>query len=203
MHQLVVGLLLTYCACVPQSRKQIDPYGKQASVLSMDSSSVLGVGSNPVSRTHMGSNFRDTHTKPTTASPRVSGDAPGESRWGASYPAQIGILLSRTIKTRRFEALGKQDVIQFLIVGILSGECCPAECMLSAGQLLAHCMNGWQEYKSGMCLCMDVHPVLCIYLCIQKWREGGELCCHSAFHLWRSRLLAQYAVSTYGADRSD
>ena len=44
-----------------------------------------------------------------------------EARWGATYSTQLRVLFVRMIKTRRFEALGKQDIIQFLVVGILSG----------------------------------------------------------------------------------
>ena len=51
-----------------------------------------------------------------------------EARWGASYPTQLRILFIRMLKTRRFEALGKQDIIQFLVVGILSGEACCCSC---------------------------------------------------------------------------
>ena len=42
-------------------------------------------------------------------------------RWGASYGAQVRILFTRAVKTRRFEALSGQDVAQFVIVGTLAG----------------------------------------------------------------------------------
>ena len=43
-------------------------------------------------------------------------------RWGAPYREQLRILFTRTIKTRRFEALSTRDFIQFLIVGVLAGK---------------------------------------------------------------------------------
>lgn len=48
---------------------------------------------------------------------------PKEHRWGAPYREQLRILFTRTIKTRRFEALSTRDFIQFLIVGVLAGKC--------------------------------------------------------------------------------
>ncbi|KAA6416809.1 hypothetical protein WJX79_011032 [Trebouxia sp. C0005] len=42
-------------------------------------------------------------------------------RWGAPYREQLRILFTRTIKTRRFEALSTRDFLQFLIVGVLAG----------------------------------------------------------------------------------
>ena len=45
-----------------------------------------------------------------------------QHRWGAPYREQIRILFTRTIKTRRFEALSTRDFLQFLIVGVLAGE---------------------------------------------------------------------------------
>ena len=50
------------------------------------------------------------------------------SRWGASYWAQISILFLRAVKTRRFDSLSTQDIVQFVIVGLLSGappQACP------------------------------------------------------------------------------
>ena len=44
-----------------------------------------------------------------------------QHRWGAPYTQQLRILFTRTIKTRRFEALSTRDFLQFLIVGILAG----------------------------------------------------------------------------------
>ena len=46
---------------------------------------------------------------------------PGASRWGASYPLQVRVLFERSLKTRRFETLSTQDLIQYLIVGVLAG----------------------------------------------------------------------------------
>lgn len=43
------------------------------------------------------------------------------SRWGASYWTQISILFLRAVKTRRFDSLSTQDIVQFVIVGLLSG----------------------------------------------------------------------------------
>ena len=43
-------------------------------------------------------------------------------RWGAPYSLQLRILLQRTLKTRRFEALSHLDFIQFIIVGVLAGQ---------------------------------------------------------------------------------
>ena len=49
------------------------------------------------------------------------------SRWGASYASQISILFLRAIKTRRFDSLSTQDIIQFIVVGVLSGaHYCPS-----------------------------------------------------------------------------
>ncbi len=45
-----------------------------------------------------------------------------QHRWGAPYREQIRILFTRTIKTRRFEALSTRDFLQFLIVGVLAGK---------------------------------------------------------------------------------
>ena len=42
-------------------------------------------------------------------------------RWGAPYTVQLRVLLQRTLKTRRFEALSSRDFLQFLIVGVLAG----------------------------------------------------------------------------------
>ena len=42
-------------------------------------------------------------------------------RWGAPYKLQLRVLFTRTIKTRRFEALSTRDFLQFLIVGVLAG----------------------------------------------------------------------------------
>jgi hypothetical protein len=44
-----------------------------------------------------------------------------ERRWGASYWTQIRILFLRAVKTRRFDSLSTQDVVQFILVGLLSG----------------------------------------------------------------------------------
>ena len=45
-----------------------------------------------------------------------------ERRWGAAYSQQISILFMRAMKTRRFDSLSTQDIIQFILVGLLSGE---------------------------------------------------------------------------------
>ena len=47
--------------------------------------------------------------------------AVGGSRWGASYPLQVKVLFERSLKTRRFETLSTQDLIQYIIVGVLAG----------------------------------------------------------------------------------
>lgn len=54
-------------------------------------------------------------------------------RWGAPYNMQLRILLQRTLKTRRFEALSSRDFLQFLIVGVLAGELQPAPSRLLHG----------------------------------------------------------------------
>lgn len=46
---------------------------------------------------------------------------PGSSRWGASYLLQLTVLFERSLKTRRFETLSTQDLVQYIIVGILAG----------------------------------------------------------------------------------
>ena len=40
-----------------------------------------------------------------------------ESRWGARYSYQFVILLSRSIRTRRFQTLSTQSIAQFTIIG--------------------------------------------------------------------------------------
>lgn len=47
---------------------------------------------------------------------------PTESRWGASYSLQLRILFIRAIKTRRFDSMSSQDLFQFIVVGVLTGE---------------------------------------------------------------------------------
>ncbi|KAL3156013.1 hypothetical protein ABBQ32_013001 [Trebouxia sp. C0010 RCD-2024] len=46
---------------------------------------------------------------------------PKQYRWGASYKLQLRVLFTRTLKTRRFEALSTRDFCQFLVVGVLAG----------------------------------------------------------------------------------
>jgi hypothetical protein len=43
------------------------------------------------------------------------------SRWGADYWTQIRILFIRALKTRRFDSMSTQDLVQFLVVGVLTG----------------------------------------------------------------------------------
>ena len=45
-----------------------------------------------------------------------------QHRWGAPYKLQLRVLFTRTLKTRRFEALSTRDFLQFLVVGVLAGE---------------------------------------------------------------------------------
>lgn len=47
---------------------------------------------------------------------------PKQYRWGAPYKLQLRVLFTRTLKTRRFEALSTRDFCQFLVVGVLAGE---------------------------------------------------------------------------------
>ena len=113
-----------------QSRKQLDPFkGTPSSKLSLDiptssdaSSSAadddieLGTKADPV----------DTRGNNNLSNANTTSPAPYQNaRWGAAYPDQIRLLLSRTLKTRRFEALAKEDIIQFVIVGVLAGVCGP------------------------------------------------------------------------------
>lgn len=44
-----------------------------------------------------------------------------DDRWGASYMQQINILFVRSIRTRRFQSLSGQDIIQYLTIAILAG----------------------------------------------------------------------------------
>lgn len=44
-----------------------------------------------------------------------------KDRWGASYAMQFGILFTRSVKTRRFESMSSQDLVQFLTVGVITG----------------------------------------------------------------------------------
>ncbi|WPT14308.1 ABC transporter G family member 9 [Picochlorum sp. SENEW3] len=50
----------------------------------------------------------------------VGGKDKGD-RWGTNYSSQVAILFKRSLKTRRFESLGVQDIAQLLIIAILSG----------------------------------------------------------------------------------
>lgn len=90
-----------------------------------------------------------------------------QHRWGAPYREQIRILFTRTIKTRRFEALSTRDFLQFLIVGVLAGEtamplgppwqalCSALPCPLSRTAMPFHL------------LCHALfHALLCPLLCI-------------------------------------
>ncbi|KAK9829866.1 hypothetical protein WJX72_008345 [[Myrmecia] bisecta] len=43
------------------------------------------------------------------------------NRWGASYTQQLKFLFVRAVKTRRFETMSVQDIVQLLIVGLLCG----------------------------------------------------------------------------------
>lgn len=45
----------------------------------------------------------------------------GGDRWGAPYRVQFMVLLSRSIRVRRFQALSTQDIAQLLILGTLAG----------------------------------------------------------------------------------
>ncbi|CAG9464710.1 unnamed protein product [Pedinophyceae sp. YPF-701] len=49
------------------------------------------------------------------------GEHAHSTRWGASFMDQILILTRRSLKTRRFEALGFQKFLQFAVVGVLTG----------------------------------------------------------------------------------
>lgn len=50
-----------------------------------------------------------------TESPSDTKGDGSDDRWGASYGLQLRILFTRMLKTRRFEALGTQDVTQFVV----------------------------------------------------------------------------------------
>eukprot|EP00884_Botryococcus_braunii_P008026 jgi/Botrbrau1/17224/Bobra.0621s0002.1 len=45
----------------------------------------------------------------------------GGDRWGASYWTQLVILFTRTVRNRRFDSLSTQDILQPLVLGLLSG----------------------------------------------------------------------------------
>ena len=83
---------------------------------------LLGLSTSQVPCTHQRQDLLDSGSC-TQLAPLEAGPTTGkqEARWGASYPTQLRILFIRMLKTRRFEALGTQDVVQFLVVGILSG----------------------------------------------------------------------------------
>lgn len=118
-----------HCSALLQSRKQLDTFSGQAGRLSLDMPS----GSGSDTATASAASARDDEIdlgRPAPAQVADTKAAGKEARWGATYPAQIKILLTRTIKTRRFEALGRQDVAQFLIVGILSGGCCSGQVVI-------------------------------------------------------------------------
>ena len=48
----------------------------------------------------------------------------GLCRWGATYLQQLRILFVRSLKTRRFESLSVQDMLQLVTVALLSGIVC-------------------------------------------------------------------------------
>ncbi|CAL8462005.1 g1536 [Coccomyxa elongata] len=55
---------------------------------------------------------------------RARGLPPAQSkdqRWGAPYHQQFSILFIRAVRTRRFQSLSKQDIIQYIVVGLLTG----------------------------------------------------------------------------------
>ena len=62
---------------------------------------------------------------------------PGSSRWGASYPLQLTVLFERSLKTRRFETLSTQDLVQYIIVGVLAGG--PQSCSLWSSSTMNIC----------------------------------------------------------------
>jgi hypothetical protein len=49
------------------------------------------------------------------------GGKDADNRWGASYLSQVRILFQRSLKTRRFESMGTQDVVQLLVIAIFCG----------------------------------------------------------------------------------
>jgi len=49
------------------------------------------------------------------------GGKDADDRWGASYLSQVRILFQRSLKTRRFESMGTQDVFQLLVIAIFCG----------------------------------------------------------------------------------
>ena len=68
-------------------------------------------------------------------------------RWGAPYWTQVSILFLRAVKTRRFESLSTQDIVQFVIVGALSGVR-PPPCLVV--------LPGYQCCRVGMCITTEV-----------------------------------------------
>ncbi|KAL4424963.1 hypothetical protein ABPG77_002848 [Micractinium sp. CCAP 211/92] len=50
-----------------------------------------------------------------------AGDLQPERRWGAPYGTQVALLFERSLKTRRFESMSTQDIVQFLVIAILAG----------------------------------------------------------------------------------
>lgn len=68
-------------------------------------------------------------------------------RWGAPYPVQLRVLLQRTLKTRRFEALSSRDFLQFLIVGVLAGKLLCCTCV--------SCRGGIDFLLCGLVFCFE------------------------------------------------
>lgn len=88
-----------------------------------------------------------------------------QHRWGAPYREQIRILFTRTIKTRRFEALSTRDFLQFLIVGVL------------AGKTAVPLALPWHALH-GALSCPLSHTAMPI-----------DVCCHALFHALLCPLL--------------
>ncbi|KAL4457859.1 hypothetical protein ABPG75_012724 [Micractinium tetrahymenae] len=60
-------------------------------------------------------------TKAAVPSAASSGGLQPERRWGAPYSTQVALLFQRSLKTRRFESMSSQDIVQFVVIAILAG----------------------------------------------------------------------------------
>jgi hypothetical protein len=85
-------------------------------------------------------------------------------RWGATYLQQLRILFVRSLKTRRFESLSMQDMLQLVVVALLSGRGSPVLTWRSA----------WPPCKRGVLLhyYILVHHLADTFITPKSWRRS-------------------------------
>ncbi|KAI7836411.1 hypothetical protein COHA_009711 [Chlorella ohadii] len=49
--------------------------------------------------------------------------AQGEHRWGAPWSTQVALLFRRSLRTRRFQSMSTQDIVQAAVISLLAGLC--------------------------------------------------------------------------------